>query len=146
MAPERSSALPVLQGDVGEALESGSDERVLEAVERHGGVDEVLDAVFAQMAESFRPDRAQGREATAHYRLAGPGGVHAYTVRVEGDRCTAERGEQGEPRFAVDAGVPDFLRLVTGRQDQMQAFFTGKLKISGDMFFAQGYQRWFDVG
>ena len=39
--------------------------------------------------------------------------------------------------------LPDFLRFLTGQLDGMQAFMTGKLKLSGDMMFAQSMQAWF---
>jgi putative sterol carrier protein len=38
---------------------------------------------------------------------------------------------------------PDFLRLVSNKLDGMQAFFSGKLKLTGDMMFAQTMQGWF---
>jgi putative sterol carrier protein len=40
--------------------------------------------------------------------------------------------------------VGDFLRLIAGKLNGMQAFMTGKLKVSGDLFFAQTFQGWFE--
>jgi putative sterol carrier protein len=39
--------------------------------------------------------------------------------------------------------LPDFLRFITGKLDGMQAFMSGKLKLAGDMMFAQTMQTWF---
>jgi putative sterol carrier protein len=38
------------------------------------------------------------------------------------------------------------LRLVSGKLNGMQAFFAGKLKLTGDMMFAQTMQGWFNQG
>jgi putative sterol carrier protein len=40
--------------------------------------------------------------------------------------------------------LPDFLRLILGQLDGMQAFMGGKLKLSGEIMLAQTMQSWFD--
>ena len=40
--------------------------------------------------------------------------------------------------------LPDFLRLILGQLDGMQAFMGGKLKLSGEIMLAQAMQSWFD--
>ena len=46
--------------------------------------------------------------------------------------------------MSIKMGVADFVRLITGKLNGMQAFMTGKLKVGGDLFFAQTFQSWFD--
>src|SRR5438132_1209472 len=53
------------------------------------------------------------------------------------------KGAPGPARVTLALAFPDFLRLVSGKLDGMQAFFSGKLKVSGDMMFAQTMQSWF---
>jgi len=55
-------------------------------------------------------------------------------------------GAQGPARTTLVAEVPSFLRLITGKLGGMMAVVTGKLKVKGDMLFAQTMQSWFRQG
>jgi putative sterol carrier protein len=57
--------------------------------------------------------------------------------------CTVAQGNAEPARVTLGMTLPDFLRFLTGKLDGMQAFMTGKLKLSGDMMFAQSMQAWF---
>ena len=46
--------------------------------------------------------------------------------------------------MTLGLSLPDFLRLILGSLDGMQAFMSGKLKIGGDVMLAQVMQSWFD--
>ncbi len=48
------------------------------------------------------------------------------------------------PRVALTLAAPDFLRLITGKLNGVNAFMSGKLKLKGDMMLAQTMQGWFD--
>jgi putative sterol carrier protein len=65
-------------------------------------------------------------------------------MRIADGRCQVERGAAESPRVTIRAALPDFLRLITGKVNGVQLFMTGKLKVSGDLFFAQTFQGWFD--
>jgi putative sterol carrier protein len=65
-------------------------------------------------------------------------------MRIAEGRCEVERGSAESPRVTIKMSVADFVRLITGRLNGMQAFMTGKLKVGGDLFFAQTFQSWFD--
>lgn len=139
-----TAAHPTLD-DLGPLLDGRSDEAVLAALVEPGAVDAVLDEVFARIVGGFRPERAGDGKAVVHYVVTAPDGDRRYSVVVADGSCVAERGEVGEARFVLRAGLVDFLRLTTGRLAGMKAFMTGKLKVSGDLFFAQSYDRWFDT-
>jgi putative sterol carrier protein len=121
-----------------------ADELVADIQAAPGGVDAVLAQVFAGMAGVFVPERAAGQEATVQYEVSAPDGPHPYRMRVAGGTCTVEPGTAESPRATLRIGMADFLRLVTGSLNPMQAVMTGKLKIAGDMFFLQTMQGWFD--
>ncbi len=127
------------------AVDSMSNEQLTEAVRRQeGGPDRVLDQVFEGMRQAFDPARAAGQAAVVQYEIAVPDGQRHYVMRVADGRCQIERGSAADPRVTIRIGLADFLRLVAGRLNGMQAFMSGKLKVSGDLFFAQTYQAWFD--
>jgi putative sterol carrier protein len=126
-------------------VDDRSNEELNAAVQQQeGGVDGVLGKVFAGMVESFNAARAAGQQATVNYEITAPDGSHEYTMRVADGRCEVAPGRDESPRVALRVGLPDFLRLIIGKANGMQLFMTGKLKVSGDLFFAQTYQGWFD--
>jgi putative sterol carrier protein len=127
------------------AVERHSNEELVAAIQQQeGGVDGVLGQVFAGMAESFNPAKAAGQQATVQYEISSPAGTHEWAMRIADGNCEVEEGRAESPRVTIRMALGDFLRLITGQANGMQLFMTGKLKVSGDLFFAQTYQSWFD--
>ena len=127
------------------AVEARSNEELVGDIQQQeGGIDGVLEKVFAGMAGSFSPAKAAGQQAVVQYEITGPDGSHEYAMRIADGRCEIEAGRAESPRVSLRIGLADFLRLITGAANGMQLFMTGKLKVAGDLFFAQTYQSWFD--
>ena len=127
------------------AVEQNSNEELVAAIQQQeGGVEGVLGQVFAGMAESFNPAKATGQQATVQYEIGAPDGTHEWAMRIADGACEVEPGRADSPRVTIRIGLADFLGLITGKAAGMQLFMTGKLKVSGDLFFAQTYQAWFD--
>ena len=127
------------------ALDQHSNEEITAAVQaQDGGADQFLDRVFEGMSAAFNPSKAGGQQATIQYDITAPDGTHSYAMRIADGRCDVERGPAESPRVTIGAALPDFLRLITGKANGVQLFMTGKLKVSGDLFFAQSFQAWFD--
>jgi putative sterol carrier protein len=127
------------------AVEQRSNEELVNDIRsQEGGVDGVLDRVFAGMAESFSPAKAAGQSAVVQYEVSAPDGTREYAMRIADGRCEVEQGRAESPRVTIRIGLADFLRLITGNANGMNLFMTGKLKVTGDLFFAQTYQSWFE--
>jgi putative sterol carrier protein len=132
-------------GSLQRAVEARSNEELVGDIQRQeGGVDGVLEKVFNGMSESFNPDKAAGQQAVVQYEITAPDGSHEYAMRIADGRCEIDKGRAESPRVSLRIGLADFLRLITGAANGMQLFMTGKLKVSGDLFFAQTYQSWVD--
>jgi putative sterol carrier protein len=136
------SDTPMTQDQLGELIEGRSDEEINTALGAIG-VDNVLDQVFAAMQERFQPDRAAGQSAVIGWEITTPEGSHTYRVKVENGTCTVEKGGEGDTRVTLGLTLADFMRFIAGQLDGMQAFMSGKLKLTGDMMFAQTLQAWF---
>jgi putative sterol carrier protein len=127
------------------ALDTMSKEELEAAIlASPGGVDGFLDGVFAAMQGAFNPAKAGSANAEVQYELATPDGQRSYFMRVADGKATVERGTSDSPKVTLKMALVDFLRLITGKLSGMQAYMTGKLKASGDLFFAQTYQSWFN--
>ena len=128
--------------DLGALIEGRSDEQITAEVGKQG-VDKVLGEVFDAMAAAFVPAAAAGQSAIVQYDVTAPDGVHSYQLKCGDGKCVVQKGKGEASRITLGLGLPDFLRLIGGKLDGMQAFMTGKLKIGGDMMFAQTMQSWF---
>jgi len=124
-------------------LEGRSDEEITQGVLAQGA-DTVLHQIFSGMAEAFLPDKAGSQSAVIQYDINVGGTVHSYQLKIAGGKCELVKGAAGPARVTLVLQAPDFLRLVTGKLNGMQAFMTGKLKLTGDMMFAQVMQGWFE--
>jgi putative sterol carrier protein len=125
-------------------IDGRSDEEINEGLEALG-IDTALDKVFEGMVDAFDADKAEGQTATVQWDISTPDGTKSYHVIVKDGKCETGRGTAESPRVTLSCTVPDFLRVVTGKVNGTQAFFTGKLKLTGDMMFAQVQQNWFKI-
>ena len=124
-------------------IEGRSDEEITQGMVAQGA-DTVLQQIFAGMCEAFLPDKAGSQSAVIQYDVNAGGTTHSYQLKVAGGKCELVKGAAGPARVTLALLAPDFLRLVTGKLNGMQAFMTGKLKLTGDMMFAQVMQGWFE--
>jgi putative sterol carrier protein len=130
-------------GQLALAVESLGDDELLQVLTAQpDGYRGALDQAFEGMVAAYNPAKA-GRVAVIQWDVSTPDGVETYTVHC-GDTCTVEHAPGESPTVTLGLPLPDFLRLILGRLDGMQAFMTGKLRITGDVMLAQTMQSWFD--
>jgi putative sterol carrier protein len=126
-----------------EAVQSLGDEELLQVLaSQPGGYRATLDQAFDGMAAAYNPAKAT-REAVFQWDVTTPDGVETYTVQC-GETCTVEHAQAESPTVTLGLSLLDFLRLILGQLDGMQAFMGGKLKLSGEIMLAQAMQSWFD--
>jgi putative sterol carrier protein len=92
-----------------------------------------LDKHFEGMAKlAFRPLKARGWKAVLQYIIEGPGGGNHYLV-IEDQTCTHYEGVADEPTLTITANIEDWMEIVEGRLDGQEAYFSGKMRASGNM-------------
>jgi putative sterol carrier protein len=102
--------------------------------------------VFRRMPERLNARAAAGTNATIAWRIGRPGGGHdRYLVRIADGKCDVSRGEDGEPRVSLQMDSLTFCKLVTGNANPVMQFMSGKLSVRGDLMFAAGVTRLFDI-
>jgi len=99
-----------------------------------GGMD--VKGVFARMPEAFRPEKAAGVDVLFQFSISGPGGGD-WTVAVKDGACKVETGKAEKPTTTIKMVDEDFLALIAGKLDGMQAYGSGKLKVEGDIMKSQ---------
>ena len=124
-----------------EMVKDKSDEEILTSVK--GNEEALLDGIFDAMKSAFDPSAAVGQSAIAQYDLDTPGGLVSYQLNVDNGACSLEKGASGEARVTMGLSMCNFVRLIAGELDPMNAFTSGQLKISGDIMFSQNVGTWF---
>jgi len=124
-----------------EMVKGKSDEELLAGFK--GSEEQVLDGTFDSMKDAFDPSKAAGITAIIQYDIDTPNGLMCYRLKIDNGTCSIEKGAANDPRVTLALNLPNFVRLMTGELDGMQAFMSGKLKVSGDIMFSQNIASWF---
>jgi putative sterol carrier protein len=99
-------------------------------------------AVFDRMPEAFQADKAEGVDVVFQYKISGAGGGDWYTT-VKDNTCGVNEGTHDGPTTTILMSEEDFLSLIKGKLNAMQAFTSGKLKIEGDLMKSQLIEKLF---
>jgi putative sterol carrier protein len=82
---------------------------------------------FETINERFHPEKAQGIVATILYDLEGEdGGI--WTVTVQDNTVWAEEGAVPNPNLTVKTKATDFVQIVNGDLNPMNAFMSGRIR------------------
>ncbi len=92
---------------------------------------EEVAGVFPEMVQRFNPDKAENVNATIQFDLAGDNGGQ-YWLRIADGKAETGVGQSDSPRLTLKASADDFINMMSGSLNPMQAFMTGKIKIVGD--------------
>ena len=91
---------------------------------------------FDDMIRMFNADAAQGLNAVFQWDVLGEnGGV--WHIKVADGACELVKARHPSPTVSQTCGTDLFLAMVNYEIDGMQAFMSGKLKMTGDMNVAQ---------
>ena len=98
----------------------------------------MLDGIFWQMPRQVDASAAAGTSTTIQWVLTGrsDGASDFYHLVIEDGRARTERGESADARLTVTLDGVEFLKLASGNSDPMQAYFTGRIQLSGDIMVA----------
>ena len=117
----------------------------------------VVDEVFRRMSAHYKADKARNTEAVVRWRIgtatgadngdteADSGDYLRYECLLSGGTCTVSRQLEHEPRVTIMVGPVDFLKLTSGSSSAPTMFLTGKLKVAGDVGFAAGLTKLFQI-
>jgi NAD(P)-dependent dehydrogenase (short-subunit alcohol dehydrogenase family)/acyl dehydratase/putative sterol carrier protein len=98
--------------------------------------------VFESMPDAFKAESAAGVDVVFQYVISGKGGGE-WNVTVKDGACTVEAGRHPSPTTTIKMTDDDFLDLIGGRLNAMQAYTGGKLKIEGDLMKSQLVEKLF---
>ena len=89
------------------------------------------------MQEHFLPEKAEGVAAEVQWVVTDQGEEFPYLASIADGKCTITSGKGASPRVSLTMDLVTFVRLIMGQAQGPQLFMTGKLKVAGDLMFAQ---------
>lgn len=92
---------------------------------------EEVAGIFPAMVQRFDPKKAENVNATIQFDLSGDNGGQ-YWLRIGDGKAETGSGQSESPRMTLKASADDFMNMMSGGLNPMQAFMTGKIKIQGD--------------
>ena len=99
----------------------------------------VLDAIFWQLPGALDRRKAKGLNITIRWRMTTPGtpAPDVYDVVISDGRARVVRGGvDGRAGVTITVDSAELVRLATGNSNPMQAYFAGKLAVTGDIMQA----------
>lgn len=100
--------------------------------------------MFLALPGRVRPEAIEGKSTVFHFDLPGEGGGQ-FTVTIDNGVLTTQEGLVGEPKCTVKANSADFIKIVKGELNAMQAFFFGKISVSNPAEML-AYTKLFGIG
>ena len=92
--------------------------------------------VFAKVPDAFNPAASQGLSAVFQYEITGDDGG-TWNVTINDGTCQVQEGSHDSPTVTMTMSSETWLALVNNELNGIQAFMSGKLKVSGDIMLAQ---------
>jgi NAD(P)-dependent dehydrogenase (short-subunit alcohol dehydrogenase family)/putative sterol carrier protein len=103
-----------------------------------------IQKVFDRMAGAFRPEAAAGVDVVFQFMISGAGGGE-WSCAIQDGACSIAHGVHPKPACTLAMAAPDFTAMMSGQLPPMQAFTSGKLKISGDIMKSQMIEKIFAI-
>lgn len=106
----------------------------------------VLEEIFTNMPDVFRPEKAGATDAVVHWRVGdrADGDFDTYELIIADGTCVRSPRPEREPKLVLTIGGVEFLRVVTGNANPLALFMRGKMKAKGDLGLATRIPSMFD--
>jgi putative sterol carrier protein len=98
--------------------------------------------VFDRLCDGFQAEKAEGVDAVFQYKITGPTGGEWFVV-VKDCTCQVQEGTHEKPTTTIIMSDQDFLSLIKGELNAMQAFTMARLKVEGDLMKSQLIEKLF---
>ena len=103
-----------------------------------------VQAIFDNMAATFKADAAAGVAVVFQFTITGPGGGD-WNCEIKDQACAINGGTHATPACTLKMSAVDFADMMTGKLPAMQAFTSGKLIIEGDVMKSQLIEKLFSI-
>ena len=88
--------------------------------------------IFDAMPGRFLPEQAGDLRAIIQFDLSGDGGGQ-WNATIANRQLTVQPGVAVSPSLTFSAAASDYVAMINGELNPMQAFMQGKVRVRGDM-------------
>ena len=101
--------------------------------------------LMSKMPAAFLPEKAQGVNATIHFKFTGEN-AGEWNATIKDGKCDVAQGAPSGPAtMSLTADSADYVKIFTGELDGMAAFMQGKIKLGGDLNLAMKLMQMFKI-
>ena len=100
--------------------------------------------LMERMPGAFIPEKAVGVDAVIQFKFTGEE-AGDWNVTITDGKVDVARGTHPAPKMTLTADSADYVKIITGELDGMQAFMQGKIKLAGDLNLAMKLMQMFKV-
>jgi len=111
-----------------------------EAAPAEGGL--TVRSIFDNLVDSFQADKAAGVDLVFQFNITGPDGGD-WHAEIKDGACEVNEGKHEKPTTTIIMSDADFVGLIGGEVNAMQAYTSGKLKVEGDIMKSQLVEKLF---
>jgi putative sterol carrier protein len=104
-----------------------------------------IETVMNNTPKVFKPEMAEGVDAVVQFHFTGDE-ASDWVVTIKNGECGVQEGINAAPNMTMTVDSQDYLDIVSGKKNAMQAFMQGKVKVSGDMALAMKFSSFFEMG
>jgi putative sterol carrier protein len=90
---------------------------------------------FEHLQQAFNPSAAAGLKKIIQLNITGSD-AGVYAAKIENQTCQLIPGGVEKPDLTLTTSDQDWIAIVNGQLDAMNAFLGGKVKAAGDMMLA----------
>ena len=104
-----------------------------------------ISELMEKMPSAFIPEKAQGVDAVIHFKFTGDEAGEWNAAIKDGKVDVAQGIPRQQPNMTLTADSNDYVKIITGEMDGMQAFMQGKIKLAGDLNLAMKLMQMFKI-
>ena len=98
--------------------------------------------LMEKMPDAFIPEKAQGVDAVIQFKFTGAE-AGDWNATIKDGKVNVTPGTHPSPKMTLTADSDDYVKIITGELDGMQAFMQGKIKLAGDLNLAMKLMQMF---
>jgi alkyl sulfatase BDS1-like metallo-beta-lactamase superfamily hydrolase len=111
-----------------------SDEEIVDFVKTLGGLEPVIDLVFALMPQELDPSKA--KDCILGWEISEGDQTVSYRTAIKNGELTAEKRPADDAAATIVVSLPEFLRIIIEEVEAPKEYVLGKLKVRGDLVLA----------
>jgi putative sterol carrier protein len=103
-----------------------------------------INDLMGRMPDAFLPEKAGDANVIIQFHFTGDQ-QSDWIATIKDGACAVAEGQAENPTLTLTAEGQDYIDVITGKLDGMQAFMQGKLKLAGDLNLAMKMMNFFKL-